>query len=276
MLSLAVNPFNANVIYAGTDGGGVFRTTNGLNTNAAQVSWTQVGRVQTGLTNGIVRALKIDPARTNIIYAATDGGVFQSIGGGDAWVNRLNTPDVTALTLDPTDISNPANNRTLYAGTRGGGVFRSINSGSSWTRVTTGPSDPNVISLVALSRDILYVGTFGNGVFRTFNATDPSPDWSQVNNGFTSTVINTLATDGTRCTRGLSWEGSSSSLTEDRRQPSQAVPSWAHLDSLTTNVNAVDILNGFVSDIVIDSRTPSTLYAATSGDGTQKYRGQCG
>ena len=44
VLSLAVNPANADVIYAGTDGGGVFRTTNGLNTNAAQVSWTQVGR----------------------------------------------------------------------------------------------------------------------------------------------------------------------------------------------------------------------------------------
>ena len=70
MLSLAVNPFNASVVYAGTDGGGVFRTTNGLNTNAAQVSWTQVGNAQTGLTNGIVRNLQIDPTNTSIIYAS--------------------------------------------------------------------------------------------------------------------------------------------------------------------------------------------------------------
>ena len=43
VLSLAVNPANDDVVYAGTDGGGVFRTTNGLNPNGLQVSWTQVG-----------------------------------------------------------------------------------------------------------------------------------------------------------------------------------------------------------------------------------------
>ena len=40
-----------------------------------------------------------------------------------------------------------------------------------------------------------------------------------------------------------------------------------------TNVNTIDILNGFVSDIVIDPNTPSTLYAATLGDGTRSIEG---
>ena len=240
VLSLAVDPFDDNVVYAGTDGGGVFRTTKGLGLrritgevlgtvaalpqnfrpafpsdgnrartvvrvngvatmlymfveaqdiqllsgagnlgdtvsidyDSAQVSWTQVGRAQTGLTNGIVRALQIDPATTNIIYAATDGGVFQSIGSGDAWEKQLNTPRVTALALDSTNIPNPATNRTLYAGTQRGGVFRSVNSGLSWVAINNGLSDTNVLSLVSLSSTTLYAGTFGGGVFLTFNATD--------------------------------------------------------------------------------------------------------
>ena len=49
-----------------------------------------------------------------------------------------------------------------------------------------------------------------------------------------------------------------------------ASPRWT---APTTNVNALDILNDFVSDIVVDPRTPSTLYAATLGDGTRSIEG---
>ena len=173
VLSLAVDPTNADVVYAGTDGGGVFRTINGTD---AQVSWTQVGRSQTGLTNGIVRALQIDSSSPNIIYAATDAGVFRSIGRGDAWEKQLDTLRATALALDPMQT------RTLYAGTQGGGVFRSVDSGSNWMGINIGLSDKNVLSLVALNSTTLYAGTFGGGVFRTFNATAQSPAWSPMNN----------------------------------------------------------------------------------------------
>jgi adhesin/invasin len=354
VLSLAVHPANANVIYAGTDGGGVFRTTNGLNTNATQVSWTQVGRAQTGLTNGIIRNIQIDPTNTSIIYAATDAGVFRSTGGGDTWAPRsgreritgevlgtINTlppmfplafpsdgnraktivrvngaetlfyvfvndtqhiqllpgagspgdtvtidydlgavigaSRITALALDPTNplSTDPATTRTLYAGTQGGGIFRSGDSGFSWIAVNNGISDTNILSLVALSPTTLYAGAFGGGVFRTFNATDPIPIWCQVNNGLTSTVINTLATDGTRVYAGTFLGGVM--FIKDGRPPSgvtdcrkAAAPAWT---APTTNVNALDILNGFVSDIVIDPNNAATLYAATLGDGTQSIEG---
>ena len=354
VLSLAVNPANANVIYAGTDGGGVFRTTNGLNTNAAQVSWTQVGRAQTGLTNGIIRDIQIDPTNTSILYAATDAGVFRSTGGGDTWVPRsgreritgeilgaigatlpqtfalafpsdsnrartivrvnsvpillylytgaqtiqllpgagatgdsvnidydlgaiIGAPRITALALDPTNPlpTDPATTRALYAGTQGGGVFRSSNSGFSWGGINSGISDLNILSLVALSPTTVYAGAFGGGVFRTFNATAPIPLWCQVNNGLTSTVINTLATDGTRVYAGT-FLGGIMFLTDGR--PPAAVtdcrtvagPTWT---APTTNVNAIDILNGFVNDIVIDPNNLATLYAATPGDGTQNIEG---
>ena len=77
--------------------------------------------------------------------------------------------------------------------------------------------------------------------------------------------------------QGLSWEGSCSSRTGDRAGVTDcrtaAAPTWT---APTTNVNAIDILNGFVNDIVIDPNNPATLYAATLGDGTQSIEGNCG
>jgi hypothetical protein len=278
VLSLAVNPTNANVVYAGTDGGGIFRTTNGLNTNAAQVSWTQVGRAQTGLTNGIVRALQIDPISTNIVYAATDAGVFRSTGSGDTWEKLpLNTSHVTALALDSTNTS------ILYAGSQGGGVFRSIDSGVHWMQINSGLGDTNVISLVALSLNTLYAGTFGGGVFRTFNATDTIattgrlPIWCQVNTGLTSTVINTLATDSNRTNvyagtflAGIFFLKSGKPSVEPTDCSTAPPSTWM---APTTNVNTLDTLNGFVSDIVADPNNPAILYAATLGDGTGSIEG---
>src|SRR5262249_21889913 len=69
-LSVAVNPFNPNIVYIGTSGGGVFKSTDRGNT------WSQFNA---GLTNLDVRALAVDPINTNMVYAGTSGGGVFSI-----------------------------------------------------------------------------------------------------------------------------------------------------------------------------------------------------
>ena len=65
--ALAIDPATPTILYAGTDGDGVFKSTNGgENWNA----------VNTGLTNTNVFALAIDPKTPTIVYAATGAGVF--------------------------------------------------------------------------------------------------------------------------------------------------------------------------------------------------------
>ena len=66
--SLAIDPKNTQTIYAGTYGGGVFKSTNGGS------NWS---KINSGLTNTTVWSLAIDPTNTQIIYAGTDGGVFR-------------------------------------------------------------------------------------------------------------------------------------------------------------------------------------------------------
>ncbi len=110
--ALALDPTSPSTVYAGTAGGGVFKSANGGG------SWSAAN---TGLpTESVVGALALDPTNPSRVYAGTGGGVFKSTDGGGSWraVNfGLTTPRVAALALDPT---NPTR---LYAGTIGGGVY---------------------------------------------------------------------------------------------------------------------------------------------------------
>src|SRR6516225_7902247 len=77
ILALAIDPATPTTLYAGTEGGGAFKSTDGGD------SWTAINN---GLTNLSVRALAIDPCTPMNIYAGTfGGGAFKSTDGGDSW-----------------------------------------------------------------------------------------------------------------------------------------------------------------------------------------------
>lgn len=106
--TLAIDPATPTTLYAGTQGSGVFKTTDG------GASWSAINN---GLTNLLVFALAIDPATPTTLYAGTfavgGGGVFKSTDGGASW-SLLNTGvfgrDRRALAIDP---GTPT---TIYAG----------------------------------------------------------------------------------------------------------------------------------------------------------------
>jgi hypothetical protein len=109
--TLAVNGSN---IFAGTNSGGVFLSTDNGN------NWTAVN---SGLTNNTVNVLTVSG---NNIFAGTNGGLFLSKNNGTSWtaVNTGLTNDtVNALAVSGSNI---------FAGTNGG-VFLSADSGNNWT-----------------------------------------------------------------------------------------------------------------------------------------------
>src|SRR5207302_1467717 len=63
--ALAIDPTNADVVYAGTADGGVWKTTNGTSSSA---TWTPLTDSQVTLAIG---ALAIDPTNATTIYAGT-------------------------------------------------------------------------------------------------------------------------------------------------------------------------------------------------------------
>ncbi|MDX8394228.1 MAG: Ig-like domain-containing protein [Mariprofundales bacterium] len=87
VLTMALDPIDSYTAYAGTDGGGVFKTTD------AGQTWQHVGTpLKTvgaskfaNLTGSIVRDLKVDASNAQVLYAATEKGLFLSVNGGNNW-----------------------------------------------------------------------------------------------------------------------------------------------------------------------------------------------
>jgi len=116
--ALAIDPDIAGTIYAGTNGGGVFKSTNGGDNWAAVIN---------GLTNLNVQTLAIDRIDPDIIYAGTDAGsLFISTDGGANWSaigGSISGANVLSLAVDPDTTM------TLYSGTAGEGFFKLTEGG---------------------------------------------------------------------------------------------------------------------------------------------------
>lgn len=127
VLSLAVDPVDKDIIYAGTDGGGVFKTVDG------GLSWELAGRplIESGvqkvrsLLGTMVYQLVIDPNHTSVLYAATNKGVYVSTNGGQHW------KPITGLrvVIDPLGVATGA----AYAA-NGKGEHFAFNANSSMVR----------------------------------------------------------------------------------------------------------------------------------------------
>lgn len=139
--SVAVDPANSNVIYAGTGdltgyyGNGILKSTDGGN------NWTLLGTAEFG-ANAVVQII-IDPGNSNRIFAATGWaaqrpakneppgkGVFRSTDGGATWQKVL---DCNPCANGFTDLlMQPGNAQVLYAANAGVGIFKSTDGGNTW------------------------------------------------------------------------------------------------------------------------------------------------
>jgi photosystem II stability/assembly factor-like uncharacterized protein len=168
--------FSGSSLFAGTFGGGVFRSTdNGGN-------WIEVNN---GMTFPVVFAFAV--TGTNIFAGTFGGGVFLSTDDGDSWTpvnNGLANLTVYSMLSDGTN---------LYAGTFGNGVFKSTDNGSNWFEINNGLTFPFIYSLAEAGTDI-FAGTAGGGVYKS---TDGGSNWISVNTGLTNPVVQALTGNST-------------------------------------------------------------------------------
>ncbi len=208
-----VRPFNTNIIYAASDKGGLFKTTDGgqnwkavpitLKKNVLGVDVTlfppQIG----------VNTIAVHPTNADIVYAsvsyAKDYGIgtFKTIDGGETWVHQYEIGPTVANKnyIFRKIVIDPANTDHLYAITAAG-VFETDNGGgtspgsNSWVPI----SDPDGLfhraNLLDLeidpnNSDIIYVSgksiwkidlTSGSPVIEDYRMKLPVPglnDFSQ-------------------------------------------------------------------------------------------------
>ena len=140
-------------------------------------AWTPLGP---GNIGGRTRALLINPANPNMVYAAgASGGIWRSSDGGLNW---LALGDIMANLAVCTLVMDPANPHIIYAGTgegfgngdavRGAGIFKTINGGITWDQLpaTNTPDFYYVNKLVISAKDKnrLYAAT-RSGIWRSLN-----------------------------------------------------------------------------------------------------------
>jgi photosystem II stability/assembly factor-like uncharacterized protein len=196
--AIAINPNNANLVYQGSSGGGVWKTLNGGST------WTPLTDQQSSLGTGEPSAIGIDPSNTNTVYAGTSGrfvlniskGILKSTDGGGSWIvlgsgfpsgNTGNAQTLFSGQNINVIIVDPANSNILYLGASNG-LFRSTDGGRNWTIGTNGVGDARSLVLDKTSptaNRILYGGIDSSGVRRSTNG---GQTWAQILDATTPAV----------------------------------------------------------------------------------------
>ena len=195
--SLAISPNFAvdATLFAGTDGSGLFRSTDAGN------SWQQVDQAFASL---IVPAVALSPLfeSDSTVLAGVLGvgaGLVRSLDGGDTW-QQMTTTVAVALALSPKS----ATDSSLFADF-GDGVYRSTDAGLSWQKTSEGvaltppagfPAPPaGQAYAMAISPNYdtdatIFSGMFGGGPFRS---TDGGGMWQQVTQGLLDAWIPAIA-----------------------------------------------------------------------------------
>jgi len=265
VVALAVDPTTPGTVYAGTQYGGVFKSTDGA------LSWQAIS---TGLTDMDVSTLAIDPIVPSTLYAGTSSedngrgqGVFKSTDGGTTW-NAVNI----GLADDFADLAiaiDPSTPRTLYVATLGDHVYKSTDGALSWRIASTGlPDQPiNELAIDPSAPTTLYAGTGGGP--SVYKSTDGAMSWQPATAGMPKDIhVRALAIDPTMPqTLYAATEGGMFKSTDGATH-------WQ-----TVNAGLPDYGNGPpVFAIAIDPNTPATLYAGTYGgifkstDGAASWR----
>jgi hypothetical protein len=173
---LALAPSDPNILYVGTGeannrqsssyGNGVWKSTNAMAANAADVKFENIGLKD---SQAIARMI-VHPKDPNIVWVAVMGhlygpnderGVFMTTDGGKNWTKTLfvtRDTGATDLIIDP---SNPMNLwATMYerqrsawgfvGGGPGSGLYQSTDGGKKWTKVTGNGLPKGTMGRIAL------------------------------------------------------------------------------------------------------------------------------
>jgi photosystem II stability/assembly factor-like uncharacterized protein len=160
--TIAIDPQNSSVLYVGTAGGGVIKSTDG------GASWADTG----ANFGSPILVMAVDPQNSSIVYAGTQSDwLYRTTDGGGTW-NQSNFWGVRSLAIDP---QNPAN---IYVGRYDSVVYRSADHGATWAMVQSGLVQNSSQSIRALAIDPIspwnvYAGFYGGGVVKLLSV----PGW---------------------------------------------------------------------------------------------------
>jgi photosystem II stability/assembly factor-like uncharacterized protein len=218
--ALLPNPGNANVLYAGTTNGGIWKTTNAT---ALVPTWTPLTDNLPTLAIGALAFSPLD--RTgNTLFAATGNfgsgdfvsatffpggepdGILKSTDGGDTWTvlgqstfagQNLRQILPTSLTTRSGQVILASAGGSLAQAQGTGGVWRSSDGGLTWTALS-GPGRPlpagddQTLLEDPNNASVLYTAVIGQGVYQS---SDGGQTWSAIDGGGSNVISPTTLMD---------------------------------------------------------------------------------
>lgn len=275
--TVAFDPTNPQTLWAGT---GEWATNHGDVCRSADggLTWTPAGTPATGLPDGQVRAIMVDPLSPpgkRILYVTSNGnGVYTSADGGATWQAIHETLPEAArrqprgLVMDP---HNARHLRLALAGNAqsGGGVWETRDGGKTWTRLSGNAPLSDIQSLQAdpFDFDTLYLGQresydrslnppvlWPGGLFKS---TDGGKTWTRV---FDYHFVASVTLDPAR--RGVVYAGTNDHPYHDGNR---ATGVWKSTDSGATWTSVSAGMTH--SNITCLNVGAGRLWAGTAGNG---------
>ena len=292
---LEVHPTNPRIIYAGTAGGGVWKSNDaGTTFNPIFDDYCQS-----------IGAVAIDPnSPDKVIYVGTGetwtrnsvsvgDGLYKSIDGGTNWkkIGFDNSERIANI------IVNPNNSNEVYVAVLGAlwsdseerGVYKSNDAGKTWNKVlyvdqTTGcadlamdPNNPNV--LYASMWEFRRTGwSFNSGGDKSalYKSTDGGKNWNKIHNGFPEGKLGRLAIAVAPSDSNILYtiiEAEKDSK-KGLYRSDNAGANWKQLN----NDFGITVRPFYFSRIVVDPRNPDVVVKAglsgsISRDGGKTFKG---
>jgi photosystem II stability/assembly factor-like uncharacterized protein len=187
--TLFIHPADTDLLFAGSVGGGIWRSRDG------GTSWEAVNDFMANLA---VTSIAADPRTTGetnstVLYAATgegfyniDGlrgyGIFKSTDGGETW-DHLASTDPTTQDRDWYYVNRIAINPqgVIIAAARSNALFVSTDDGSTWSKSEPGPKWYTMMEDVKFDpndENKAIVGSISGNIYYT---TDSGSTWTEVN-----------------------------------------------------------------------------------------------
>jgi len=276
---IEVHPTNDRVIYAGTGGGGVWKSNNGGATfNSIFDDYNQS-----------IGAVEIDPSSPDqVVWVGTGegwtrnsvslgDGIYRTNDGGNTWkkMGLEKSERISGIQVNP---KNPAE---IYVGALGAlwsdseerGVFKSSDGGQTWSKIlfvdkTTGCSD---LIMDPSNPDVLYAafwefrrtpwsfnsGGLNSGLFKT---TDGGKTWNKIHNGFPKGKLGRIAVAVAPSKSSVLYAVIESEQDKDKGlyRSDDAGSSWKQLN----NDFEIVVRPFYFSRITIDPRNPDVVVKA--------------
>ena len=286
-LALGFHPTNPNIMWAGSAGGGLWKTTTGGTGAPGGINWTYV---PTGFPAMSVMAIAVNPSNGNEIYvgtgevynngAASAGqtgaghirtyrgsygiGILKSTDGGSTWDTTLsfaysNLVGVADIVIDPN------NSLIVYAATSVG-IYRTINGGISWTKVLNVPMAMDLIYKPG-SSTVLYAtcgnfATTGAGIYKCTNADNSgSPTFNILSTGLPTTKSGKIMLAISPANTSKIY----ASIGADPNATSDPEGMWVSTDeganwSQPTATNMIGTQGWYAHDVAVDPTAANTVY----------------